>query len=260
MSWHGASGGGSEECDPNTGPYNDWEGAQAYICPGGLSCVQCKCVGCGDGRIQQPEEECDRWSVKVKVNSVWLWEGDLIDCQQGYSCNWATCQCEKDPECGDGTLDYGEECETTQECPTGYECNMESCRCDKVPYCGDGILDYGEQCEEGMQLDYHNCVQCQWITDCSGYCGSVGEGFSNTPGVGTANDCAQQGNPGSALAQLIEELSATCYATCGKGWFLDGISDTCCCLKANSVPCYDCPGQFPDCDTALAECRASIPM
>jgi len=79
LSWHGASGGGSEECDPNTGPYNNWSGAQRYDCPSGLTCVNCKCEGCGDGRIQQPPEECDRWTYHVTINGEDLWEGDLIE-------------------------------------------------------------------------------------------------------------------------------------------------------------------------------------
>ena len=51
-------GGGSEECDPNTGPYNNWQGARSYDCPSGLTCVNCKCIGCGNGKLESGEE-CD---------------------------------------------------------------------------------------------------------------------------------------------------------------------------------------------------------
>ncbi|MBD3388843.1 MAG: hypothetical protein GF416_07230 [Candidatus Altiarchaeales archaeon] len=268
LSWSGAPGGGSEECDPNTGPYNNWDGAQVYPCPSGLQCVNCKCVGCGDGRLQQPPEECDSWRYKVKVNNVWLWEGDLIDCREGYECDWNTCQCEKLPVCGDGELDPGEECEVemVEMCLTGFECNLQTCHCDKVPYCGDGILDQGEQCETGSPpWDYRSCIDCMWVTDCNSFCSSrpdTGDGtpFTNVGGVGSSTDCADKNNPNSQLAQAIAALSEDCYATCGKGYFLPGISGNCCCLKTNKVACIDCPGLNPNCDISMTQCRASIPM
>ncbi|GAG17458.1 unnamed protein product, partial [marine sediment metagenome] len=76
----------------------------------------------------------------------------------------------------------------------------------------------------------------------------------------SGNDCAGEGNPNSVLAQEISELSESCYAVCGKGYFLGGLSDNCCCIKTNKVRCIDCPGENPDCDTAMTECKAGIPM
>ena len=241
LSWHGAPGGGSEECDPNTGPYNNWVGAQRFDCPPGLSCINCKCVGCGDGRLNQPEEECDRWSKKVKVNDVWLWEGDLIDCKSGFTCDFGACECVKNPVCGDGILDSGEQCEKDSDCDTGYECS-ENCNCIKVPYCGDGILDSGEQCEGEGSVNYHKCVNCQYVTDCNSFCSSVGNGYANTPGITTSSDCSDKNNPSSALSMALNGIKKTCRASCGSASFLNGISDTCCCIKTNFVePCDHCP-------------------
>jgi hypothetical protein len=68
---------------------------------------------------------------------------------------------QREPSCGDGILDQGEECE--QGDPDGYsclwsECNQDTCTCIEEPTCGDGILDQGEECELGDPNGY----SCLW--------------------------------------------------------------------------------------------------
>ncbi len=110
----------------------------------------------------------------------------------------------------DGSCSSCETCEQYQQTTCYY--------CDKI-----GTCTSDSECPS-----YHSCTECQCVTDCSGYCGSVGYGFSNSPGVGSSSDCASQGDSSSALGQLISELGESCYATCGKGYFMTGISNTCC--------------------------------
>ncbi len=128
--------------------------------------------------------------------------------------------------------------------------------------CGDGILNPREQCDtEHKCPEYHTCnSSCQCVTDCDSYCRSVGYGFTDTRRVASSNDCAGKNNTNSVLAQKLNVLSEDCYAICGKGYFLEGLSTNCCCLKTNKVHCFDCPGQNPNCDDAMTQCKAGIPM
>ncbi|MCK4491391.1 MAG: hypothetical protein KAU03_02125, partial [Candidatus Altiarchaeales archaeon] len=227
LSHPGVPGGGSEECDPNTGPYNNWSGAKEYPCPGGLECVNCKCVGCGDGRLQQQapySEGCDQWRYKVKVNGEYLWEGDLIDCSgEDYKCNWDTCKCIE--KCGDGVLDSGETCEVGIGCPTYHNCNMETCQCE---------------------------------LSCTDFCGSRGDGYTNYPGATTQAECSEVNSeqyadggsvytryiePYSKLEEALMEISEVCCASCGSAAMYGSAEDVkCCCIKTNKVcPCDYCP-------------------
>jgi hypothetical protein len=68
---------------------------------------------------------------------------------------------QREPSCGDGILDQGEECELGD--PNGYsclwsECNQDTCTCIEEPTCGNGILDQGEECELGDPNGY----SCLW--------------------------------------------------------------------------------------------------
>jgi cysteine-rich repeat protein len=88
------------------------------------------------------------------------------------------------PNCGDGALDEGEECDngdnngaepdacridctlarcgdgvvdSSEACDPGDEPNGE-CRADcNIPECGDGVLDEGEQCDDGNVIDTDGC-------------------------------------------------------------------------------------------------------
>jgi hypothetical protein len=303
LSWHGSPGGGDEECDPNTGPGNNWGGAMAYDCPPGLTCVNCKCVGCGDGRLQSGEQ-CDPNNRRATVNGQPLWSGQVRSCPGQYEMCDADCQCVPSVECGQSLYETDDcdsacelECEVCRQyqgypcyecakrectqiqssktlysltqcqsnCPADTGLCVKSAECGHCYYCkafecGNGVLEPGEQCESDSQCpDYHTCNNCQCITDCGSYCASVGQGFTNYAGIQDSTGCGGGDGTGSKLQQVMG-APETCYAKCGRGYFMDGLSDTCCCIKTNKVPCIDCPGQNPDCDTALAQCMASIPM
>ncbi|MFH1055700.1 MAG: hypothetical protein V1744_06365 [Candidatus Altiarchaeota archaeon] len=307
LSTPNSPGGGSEECDLNDNPQYSWAGGNVYPCPTGLECVNCKCVGCGDGRLQKGEE-CDPNNKKSKVNGQLLWQGQEYACSGQYEyCDSSTCTCESSVQCtGDlynadncngacnsqckecapyqqtpcyycknrdcsqidsgGVSLYNTASECNQHCPQGTGQCISWSTCSNCYYCknyvcGNGAVEPGEQCEKNSDCpSYHTCSQCQCVTDCNGYCGSVGQGFTNYGGIGSSDQCSSQTNPNSVLKQLIDQMSETCYAVCGKGYFMDGLNDNCCCTKTNKVHCLDCPGQNPDCNTALNQCKASIPM
>ncbi len=235
LSWHGAPGGGSEECDPNTGPYNDWDGARTYDCPPGLTCVDCKCVGCGDGRLDE-DEECDRWSKKVSVNGQYLWEGDLIECAAPEECNWDTCQCEAGPTCGDGIINQaGEQCEVGVPCTetvsgSGSQyllCDTDDCQCYPgcTHFCGDqGVDGY------------------QWIND----------GQAGSPTISSQSACTNW------RSQKLADIQETCFTSCASSAYMEFNGVGCCCVDWNKIPCDDCPGQDPWCPPADPDCLDTL--
>ncbi len=63
----------------------------------------------------------------------------------------------KEPRCGDGQVDAGEECDD------GNNTSRDGCEGDcTLPVCGNGILDPGEQCDDGNLTNgdgcEHNCT------------------------------------------------------------------------------------------------------
>ncbi len=52
------------------------------------------------------------------------------------------------PDCGNGIIEAGEDCEDDGDCGTGWECSP-SCACTLASLCGNGGIDFGEECDEG---------------------------------------------------------------------------------------------------------------
>jgi uncharacterized repeat protein (TIGR01451 family) len=66
------------------------------------------------------------------------------------------------PECGDGIIDDGEECDDGEN---NSDTDPDACRTDcTLPFCGDGVLDpgNGEECDDGNNVDGDGCsATCQ---------------------------------------------------------------------------------------------------
>jgi fibro-slime domain-containing protein len=97
---------------------------------------------CGDGEVQEDEEECDDGA------NVSPYEGCAPGCQEGASC-------------GDGNVDsaFGEECDDGVN-DGGYgECS-EGCVVEE--FCGNGIKEDDEECDDGNDDNADGCR-----TDCT---------------------------------------------------------------------------------------------
>ncbi|MBN2016056.1 DUF4215 domain-containing protein [Candidatus Dojkabacteria bacterium] len=65
------------------------------------------------------------------------------------------------PECGNGTVDPGEECDD------GNSNNYDGCRNNcTLPYCGDGIIDPGETCDDGNSNNNDGCRNDCTLPNC----------------------------------------------------------------------------------------------
>ena len=112
---------GVEQCDDGNGDATD-------------ACIGCFTAKCGDGQVQAGVEQCD----------------------DGNGANDDTCIGCKPATCGDGYVQVGvEECDNGgQNADAPDKCRL-SC---KNPKCGDGISDGGEQCDDGNQNDGDACT------------------------------------------------------------------------------------------------------
>ena len=102
----------------------------------------------------------------------------------------------KEPECGDGIVEVGEECDdgntdnqdgclntcisascgdgyvhlNTETCDDGNDSNYDDCRNDCTePACGDGFVQPGEDCDDGNESDDGN--GCSGTCQRAGFCG-----------------------------------------------------------------------------------------
>ncbi len=158
---------------------------------------------CGDG-VVRGDEECDYEGVNTDVNI-----------QNQYGCS-STCKLK--PHCGNGKIEKGEECDTTETWCKGCKLDPHTCgngtldeheQCDDGPKngtaesnclttcrttgCGDGIVDEtnGEECDDGNSSNDDTCT-----TKCKRpYCGdgivtpSLGEVCDDGKNDGSYNGC-----------------------------------------------------------------------
>jgi cysteine-rich repeat protein len=125
---------------------------------------------------------------------------------------------EGDPECGDGVLQSGEECDLGPQNADNATCTP-SC---EIAECGDGnVLAGAEDCDDGNDINTDGCVlNCQLA--------SCGDGFTQA-GVEICDD----GNSDEA-----DGCTSTCTTgTCADGVIQDGEQ----CDDGNMITSDDCP-------------------
>ena len=104
------------------------------------------------------DTECD--SVLVNKVKYWSFETGWGD----YVIETTEVECPYEPYCGNGIIDYGEECEFDYQCPCGQVCT--DCMCEHVPVCGNGIVEPGEECDDGNDNNFDGCRNDCTFSDC----------------------------------------------------------------------------------------------
>jgi len=137
-----------------------------------------------------------------------------------------------EPECGNGVLESGEECEVDADC-IGYSyCDLDcECQPDCVDYCDD------------QGVDGYN-----WIND----------GAGGSPVITSSAQCS------AWMAQKLQQISKNCFTSCAasSSYTYDSVY-SCCCVDWNSLPAktpcpctvgVNCPVILP----TEAECQATL--
>ncbi len=103
------------------------------------------------------------------------------------------------PECGDGVLDPGEQCDDGVDNSNG---NPDACRENcRDASCGDGVIDTGEECDDGNLVDADECnlacqrpvadlcTPCANGSECDGACVVLDDGDFCAVECRTAREC-----------------------------------------------------------------------
>ncbi len=151
--------------------------------------------GCGDGIFNFLLEECDDGNTRggdgcsSKCKLEFDCGDGVCDVEMGEACE--VCPADCCPDCGDGILDSGEECDD------GNNEHFDGCSAgcfdeDGMVTCGNGIWELGEECDDGNQVNGDGCDSsckrefiigdgtCEWekgetcrlsLADCCPNCG-----------------------------------------------------------------------------------------
>jgi len=209
--------------------------------------------GCGDGVIQPPEL-CDDGNT---VNGDGCSDACRVEfvCGNNYceSENYETCLlCPSDccPDCGNGVLDPGEECDDGNNV-SGDGCNKGCGDEDGVAVCGNGIWEAGEECDDGNTTIHDGCSDnCEIEYEC-------GDQVCETN-----------------MGENCQRCQQDCCPNCGNGVYEPGNGEECDLLdlggqtcttfgcQGGSLVCTDwctldysgCTGSQPSCGNDTAEC------
>jgi cysteine-rich repeat protein len=180
---------GQEECDDGNNDTTD-------ACPDGLGGT-CRYAICGDGLVHQGAETCD--------------DGNTQD-EDGCSSNCTL-------ECGNGTLEGQEQCDTTNlagmTCADFPDFNSGTLKCKEdcifdftdcvnITGCGNGSVEGEEQCDDGANGD--PCDGC--LDDCTA--SRCGDGF--VCGTESCDDGNKENGDG-CNENCTEEEGWTCNGT-----------------------------------------------
>jgi len=204
---------------------------------------ECMCsVGCGNNVID-PGEECDGTADDVCPGRC-LPPGDPMEC---------TCS-----DCGDGTIEPPEDCETNADCTTGSDCDPVTCMCSAV--CGDDVTDPGEECDGSDDSACPGqCFPPGDPNECM--CPVCGDGVVTDPEECETNaDCT---DPGTECISPGDPDECICGGPCGDnvvdpGEECDGTDDSACpgqCFPAGDPLECMCPVCGDGVITSPEECE-----
>ena len=139
----------------------------------------------------------------VFTAAVWLVGGGLPGCARSATGTY-------EQNCGNGTVDQGEECDDGNNDP-GDGCSG-TCTIEPQATCGDGRLDEGEECDDGNNVSGDGC-------DASCHNEFCGDGVTQT---GLGEECDDGNNdPGDGC-------NASCHDEfCGDGVTQTGLGEEC---------------------------------
>ena len=149
----------------------------------------CQPEFCGDG-IEQPGigEQCDDGNVRND-------DACVVGCQDAF--------------CGDGFRQRGvEECEP----PNTPTCDA-TCQSITPPQCGDGAVDPGEQCDDGNQSNRDDCLN----TCATAQCGDVYEHTKGTPPFEECDDGNTAPGDGCSPTCTVECGNGVIDGVCSQG-------------------------------------------
>ena len=161
-------------------------------------------------RDREPEPPTEQRRKAPRLRLAW-WHGSvvLLLLLLGVAI-WNPAKTE--PNCGDGVVDDGEECDDGNTDDTDACLNI--CKTAKAkPPCGDGVVDDGEECDDGNRDNTDACLNTCKTAMTKPTCGD---------GVVDDGEQCDDGNRGDADACLNTCKTAKKKPTCGDGMVDDG--------------------------------------
>ncbi len=174
-------------------------GGITRTCSDGVGCTDDSCDDINDtclntpnnGNCQDNGQFCDGTEICDPVNDC-LTDGD--PCLQGETCDEAEGKCIPPEQCGNGTMEQGEECDDGQAngttacgCQTNCTYTLANTSCADNTFCnGDETCDGSGTCQPGTPVDCSDGVSC---TDDS--CDEVNDTCLNAPNNGNCQDNGQ---------------------------------------------------------------------